>query len=71
MASVAAIAGFPVATVPLGFADFNGRPFGMNIFAPANAEKMMLRVMSAWEASFPEARQPPPLLIKWADTYQL
>jgi amidase len=67
MASVAAAAGFPVATVPLGYADFNGRAFGMNIIAAAGAEHTMLRVMSAWEATFPEGRKPPPMMVHWDD----
>lgn len=60
MASVAAAAGYPVATVPLGFADFNGRAFGMNIIAPAGQEHEILRVMSAWENTF-GPRKPPTL----------
>lgn len=64
MASVAAAAGYPVATVPLGFADFNGRAFGMNIIAPAGQEHNILRVMSAWETTF-GPRKPPPMLEGW------
>lgn len=58
IATVAALAGYPVGTVPLGYARFNGRPFGMAVIAPANAESLILSVMSAWEATFPK-RQPP------------
>jgi amidase len=65
MASVAATAGYPVATVPLGYADFNGRAFGMNIIGGAGTEGKILEVMSAWEATFPDARKPPPLLVNW------
>ncbi|KAJ4295247.1 hypothetical protein N0V90_007258 [Kalmusia sp. IMI 367209] len=65
MASVAACAGYPIASVPLGFADFNGRAFGLNVLAPAGAEDKILRVMSAWEATFPEGRTPPPQLVDW------
>ena len=64
MASVAPTAGYPVATVPLGFADFNGRAFGMNIIAPAGQEHEILRVMSAWEMTF-GPREPPPILEEW------
>lgn len=44
MASLAAVAGYgyPVASVPLGFADFNGRAFGMNIIARAGEEGKIL-----------------------------
>ncbi|KAF2469965.1 amidase signature enzyme [Lindgomyces ingoldianus] len=65
MASVAACAGYPIATVPLGFAEFNGRAFGLNIIAPSNAEGKILQVMSAWEGTIPEGRAPPPLLVNW------
>lgn len=68
IASVAACAGYPVATVPLGFADFNGRAFGMNILAGSGGEGDILRVMSAWEATFLEERQPPPMLVNWKAT---
>ena len=64
MASVAAAAGYPIATVPLGFADFNGRAFGMNIIAPAGQEHEILRVMGAWEMTF-WPRKPPPMLEEW------
>lgn len=63
IASIAASAGCPVATVPLGYADFNGRAFGMNIIASAGKEKEMFQVMSAWEATFPDAVQSPPMLV--------
>ena len=60
IASVAAAAGYPVATVPLGFADFNGRAFGMNLIARENEEVTLLQVMSAWEKTF-GPRKPPTL----------
>ena len=60
-ATIAALAGYPVGTVPLGYATYNGRPFGMAIFAPANCESLILSAMSAWEATFPK-RIPPPQL---------
>lgn len=65
MASVAAAAGYPVGVVPLGFADFNGRAFGMNIIARAGEEDKILEVMSAWAGTFPDARVPPPMLVEW------
>ena len=68
LASVAAGAGFPAAAVPLGYADFNGRAFGMHIIGVAGSESTILKVMSAWEATFPEARMPPPLLVNWDTT---
>ncbi|KAJ5724093.1 amidase signature domain-containing protein [Penicillium malachiteum] len=63
-ATVAALAGYPVGSVPLGYARFNGRPFGLAIFAPANAEALIISAMSAWEATFPK-RIPPTQLVNW------
>lgn len=62
---VAAIAGYPVATVPLGYADFNGRAFGLNIIGLDGQEDRILEAMSAWEETFPNARQAPPMLVNW------
>ena len=64
IASVAAAAGYPVATVPLGFAHFNGRAFGMNIIAGGDQEEKILQVMSAWESTF-GPWVPPPILEGW------
>lgn len=59
IASVASAAGCPVANYPLGFADFNGRAHGVNVIARPNDERALLRVMTMWEKTFPEARKPP------------
>ncbi|MCJ1371018.1 hypothetical protein MMC20_002233 [Loxospora ochrophaea] len=61
--TIAAAAGHPVATVPLGYADFNGRAFGMCIIAAAGSEAKIFQAMSAWEATFPK-RKAPPLLVE-------
>ncbi|PTB56454.1 hypothetical protein M431DRAFT_79828 [Trichoderma harzianum CBS 226.95] len=60
MFGIALTAGYPVATVPLGYLEFNGRPFGMQIAAKAHQEGLLIQAQSAWEATFPK-RQPPPL----------
>ena len=57
-------AGYPIASVPLGFSSYNGRPHGMEIMARNGEEEKMFEVMSAWETLFPEARKPPPSLEK-------
>jgi len=67
-ASMASAAGYPVASMPLGFADLNGRAFGVHVLARMGEEDKILRVMCAWEATFPEARRPPPLLVNWGIT---
>ncbi|KAH6616147.1 amidase signature domain-containing protein [Chaetomium sp. MPI-SDFR-AT-0129] len=66
LTSIASGAGYPIASVPLGFSSYNGRPYGMEILARNGEEEKMFRVMSAWEVSFPDARKPPPLLVDWA-----
>ncbi|OAA80786.1 Amidase signature domain protein [Akanthomyces lecanii RCEF 1005] len=47
---VAAAAGYPIATVPLGTLRYNGRPFGLAIVAQAGREDLLFTFMSAWEA---------------------
>jgi amidase len=42
--------------------DYNGRPFALLAVAKAHQEATLIKVMSAWEATFP-ARKPPPLEI--------
>lgn len=64
LGSVGAAPGFPVGNLPLGFANFNGRPFSLHMIAPANEEGKMLRVMSAWATMFPENVRPSPLLVE-------
>ncbi|KAL8903551.1 MAG: hypothetical protein Q9207_003856 [Kuettlingeria erythrocarpa] len=64
-ASMASTAEYPVASMPLGFADFNGRAFGVQVLAKHGQEDKILRVMAAWEATFPEGRVPPPSLVNW------
>ena len=61
-ATIAAIAGYPVGTVPLGYARFNGAAYGMAIIAPENAEPLILTIMSAWESIVLPNRRPPPQL---------
>lgn len=65
MASVAAMAGWSVGSLPLGYADFNSRAFGLNIIVGGSNEGKMLEIMSGWENAFPEARAAPPMLINW------
>ncbi|KAM0801933.1 amidase signature domain-containing protein [Usnea florida] len=56
----AAAAGYPIATLPLGYLDFNGRPHGLAAIAVAHQEARLIQLQSAWEATFP-ARKTPPL----------
>lgn len=63
MASIAAFSRHPLGVVPLGFADFNGRPFRLNVLARSDEEDNIFTFRSAWEATFPHARKAPPLLV--------
>ena len=50
--------GYPSATMPLSYLKFNGRPIGLAAFTTKHREDTLLKVLSAWEATFP-ARRPP------------
>ncbi|KAF4436967.1 hypothetical protein F53441_13149 [Fusarium austroafricanum] len=71
MSTMAAGSGYPIASVPLGFTSYNGRPHGMLILARNQEEGKILKVMSAWEDTFPEARKPPPRLLEWDSDSEL
>ena len=61
------ISGYLVASLPLGYLDFNGRPFGLQIIAKAHQDVLLIQAQSAWEATFPK-HQPPSLdeIVRWA-----
>ncbi|KAI0389120.1 hypothetical protein F5Y17DRAFT_450265 [Xylariaceae sp. FL0594] len=65
--TVAAAAGYPVGTMPLGYSKTNGRPFGMCVVAGPNQEGKILQTMSAGEATIVEERRPPPQMLKALD----
>ena len=48
--------------MPLGYLEFNGRPFGMAALASEHQEAILIKTQSVWEATF-EPRQPPPIEI--------
>ncbi|VUC23994.1 unnamed protein product [Clonostachys rosea] len=49
---IAAAAGYPVASLPLGRLDYNGRRFGMLAIAGENGEAKLSETMGAWHATF-------------------
>jgi amidase len=63
LTTVAMAAGYPIAAAPLGFADFNGRAFGLEILARSGEEDKLFKFLSAWEKTFPDAVKPPPRLV--------
>lgn len=52
--------GYPIATLPLGYLEYNGQPFGLAAIAKAHQGALLIEVQSAWEATF-GPRQPPVL----------
>ncbi|KAH7136972.1 amidase signature domain-containing protein [Dactylonectria estremocensis] len=66
--SIAAMAGYPIASIPLGFFIYYGRLFGMEFMARNGQEEKTFKVMLAREATFPEARRPPPLMLGWSSS---
>ncbi|KAJ8129603.1 hypothetical protein O1611_g4029 [Lasiodiplodia mahajangana] len=50
--------GYPVGTLPLGYANFNGRAFGLSFVVPRGREDLLARVMGAWEKLL-NPRKPP------------
>lgn len=50
--------GNPCATLPLSYYKRNGRPFGLIAIAAADQEALLVQLMSAWEASFPQRQTP-------------
>ena len=61
LCEISAAAGYPIATLPLGRLNHNGRPFGCVALASVHQEAPLIKVMSAWEATFgPRKSNKPP-----------
>lgn len=52
LTTFAAAAGYPIASLPLGYLDFNGRPHGLCAVAKAHEDAILIQLQSAWDASF-------------------
>ena len=50
--------GYPALTLPLGYPDWNGRPFGILAIASRFGEELLLDVARLWKAIFPRGRVP-------------
>lgn len=48
MVSVAACAGWPIASVPLGRWEKNGQPYGLLVMARGDRDDLLLRFMAGW-----------------------
>ncbi|KAI1122078.1 putative glutamyl-tRNA amidotransferase subunit A [Nemania abortiva] len=60
--SFAAASGYPIACMPLSYLKFNGRPLALAALAGRNQDATLIKMMRAWEVTFPK-REPPPLEI--------
>ncbi|KAH0266522.1 hypothetical protein KCU91_g10694, partial [Aureobasidium melanogenum] len=56
--SIASAAGYPIATMPLGYLSEYEKPFGLSIMARAGEEQVLFKFMSAWETIPPRRRTP-------------
>ncbi|KAI0433439.1 putative amidase [Xylaria sp. FL1042] len=63
ISTAAAISGYPIGTMPLGYLEENGRPFGLSILASAHEEAKILGVMASWEPLM--RRKIPSPLLQW------
>ncbi|KAH6635528.1 amidase signature domain-containing protein [Chaetomium sp. MPI-SDFR-AT-0129] len=62
LASISAAIGGPIATMPAGVLNWHGRPFGLSVMTLPKHDGVLLKVMSAWEVTFPKRVLPPLLL---------
>ncbi|KAF3067517.1 putative amidase [Trichoderma lentiforme] len=51
-------AGYPSATMPLSYLEYNGRPIGLVAFTTTGGEEMLLNFLRAYENTFPKRRAP-------------
>lgn len=55
--SLAAVAGYPIVSVPLGYLP-SGQPFGMAFIGRQWSEPTLINLMAAWEAVSPARKTP-------------
>lgn len=53
-----ASAGYPIASLPLGYLDYNGRPHGLGAVARAHEDGLLIQLQSAFDKTFPQRRPP-------------
>ncbi|KAH8688628.1 amidase signature domain-containing protein [Phaeosphaeriaceae sp. PMI808] len=51
--------GYPIASMPLDYLEYSGRPFGLAAIASAHDDATLIRVQSAWAATFGSFEPPP------------
>ncbi|KAK0099948.1 hypothetical protein ONS96_007893 [Cadophora gregata f. sp. sojae] len=58
MVFISAASGYPIASMPVGIIQADGRPYGLGIMAQAGREDLIFQFMSAFEAHFPPRALP-------------
>lgn len=58
LSEYAAAGGFPIGTLPMSYLVFNGRPAGLLVAAQRHKDSTLIKVMSAWEATFNPRKEP-------------
>ncbi|OIW31693.1 amidase signature enzyme [Coniochaeta ligniaria NRRL 30616] len=58
MVFISAASGYPIATMPAGVIQADGRPYGLGIMAQAGSENLTFQFMSAFEAHSPPCALP-------------
>ncbi len=48
--------------MPLGYLDYNGKPFGLSVLAKRDDDGLIIHFMSAFEATFPKRKVPTQLM---------
>ncbi|KAK2756504.1 hypothetical protein FQN54_005397 [Arachnomyces sp. PD_36] len=67
LSAFSASQGCPIATLPLAYLDYNGRPISLLAAAPRHHEATLIKLMGAFECSFPKLQPPSELLAHRAD----
>ncbi|KAK4147940.1 amidase signature domain-containing protein [Dichotomopilus funicola] len=62
LTSMATGGGYSLCGMPLSYLDYNGRPFSVSAITRRGRDDLLIKVMSAWEATFPQRRPPPQLV---------
>ncbi|KAH9209837.1 amidase signature domain-containing protein [Leptodontidium sp. 2 PMI_412] len=57
-AGVGVGAQYPLASIPFGYVESSGRPYGLHVIARAHEEGKIVSFMSAWESIWPVRRVP-------------
>jgi len=57
--------------MPLGYLEYNGKPFGLSVLAKSGDDGLIIQFMSAFEAIFPKRKAPPQLVQNLKGKHQI